>query len=217
MKKVILLLFLNLFSLCFVFTMAEKSIVSDVNVWSGDTITFGHFEQDDSEDDGKEDIEWIVLYSDKDKHTKYLISRYLLSVRPFCLTDKGVSGYKNCYLRTWLNDDFLNDAFDSKEISMLLEIGDYNDKVTILDVWGAEFYLGCLDSMFKNPTLTPYAIHEARDKYLYVNKKGECDWWLSTQTKETENVYIVSRGQILDSGGYVYNICGVRPVIKIQM
>lgn len=79
------------------------------DVKAGDTIKFGFYEQDNDLDNGKEDIEWIVL---KKRRNKVLvISKYGLDSQQYNDEDKDVT-WASCTLRKWLNEDFLESAFD---------------------------------------------------------------------------------------------------------
>lgn len=78
----------------------------------GDFIFFGEYEQDNDIDNGREDIEWLVL--DKVENKILVVSKMGLDAKPYNDENKKVT-WENCTLRTWLNEDFLNEAFDEKE------------------------------------------------------------------------------------------------------
>ena len=80
----------------------------------GTIVAFGSYEQDGNPDNGKEAIEWIVLDSDPENHKALLLSRYILDSRPYYGDYRFVS-WKDSFIRTWLNGDFLNEAFTSGE------------------------------------------------------------------------------------------------------
>ena len=83
---------------------------------AGETVSFGRFEQDGDETDGPEELEWIVLESDGE--IAVMISRYALVAMPYCET--GNAQWKNCSLRQWLNDAFLEEAFTVEEQGKLV-------------------------------------------------------------------------------------------------
>lgn len=118
----------------------------------GDTITFGSYEQDSEKWEHKEPIEWLVLAREKDK--MLVISKYCLDVKNYF--DSSVV-WKNSPIRTWLNDTFINYAFSTEEIKLILntvtntlkKIFAYrnekyhlldNDKLFLLDEEEAEKY-----------------------------------------------------------------------------
>ena len=76
----------------------------------GDYITFGNYEQDNDLDNGKEPIEWLVL--DKRDDKILVISKYALDCQPYNTSYTNVT-WETCTLRQWLNDNFINNAFNS--------------------------------------------------------------------------------------------------------
>ena len=84
--------------------------LGSVNI--GDYVTFGHYEQDNNLDNGKEAIEWKVL--DKENGRALLLSKYGLDCKPYNDTNTYVT-WETCTLRNWLNSDFLNEAFSTSE------------------------------------------------------------------------------------------------------
>lgn len=85
----------------------------------GDIITFGAYEQDNNPANGPESIEWVVLDYDKSNHRALLLSRYGLDARPYN-TEYADITWETCTLRSWLNDEFLNNAFSKEEQSAIL-------------------------------------------------------------------------------------------------
>lgn len=88
----------------------------------GSMVTFGRYEQN-TEVDGKEEIEWIVLDYDENEDKALLVSRYALDSVPFCRTnnpDEMDNDWEKSTLRGWLNDSFLMNAFSEKEQAAIL-------------------------------------------------------------------------------------------------
>lgn len=83
----------------------------------GEYVSFGAYEQDNDTSNGKEPIEWEVLEI-KDGRA-FLVSKYCLDCQPY---DIGMAGmtWETCSLRKWLNESFLNEAFNSQEQSVIL-------------------------------------------------------------------------------------------------
>lgn len=89
------------------------------------TVTFGAYEQDGSEGNGAEAIEWYVL--DEQDGKSLLISKYVLDAIAYSDVDEGVVWssssprpttdveWADSSLRAWLNGEFLESAFDSNE------------------------------------------------------------------------------------------------------
>ena len=80
---------------------------------TGNSVFFGHYEQDDDSENGKEEIEWIVL--DVQGNNALLISKYILFTLPFHSVEKAGITWEECDLRGWLNTRFLEDAFSVEE------------------------------------------------------------------------------------------------------
>ena len=84
----------------------------------GDVIGFGNYKNRII--DNPEEIEWTVL--EVKDNMALLISKNLLSNNSFSYPDDGSHSiiWENCELRTWLNSDFLNAAFSSREKEAIL-------------------------------------------------------------------------------------------------
>ena len=83
---------------------------------SGDYVLFGYYEQDGNLDNGPEPIEWQVLYSDE--YSILLLSRYVLDGHAYN-TNTSDYTWENSELRAWLNNDFLNSAFNEEEQTLI--------------------------------------------------------------------------------------------------
>ena len=88
----------------------EAADLGKANV--GDYVTFGHYEQDNDLENGKESIEWKVL--DKKDGCVLLVSKYGLDTKLYNDDYIRVT-WETCTLRSWLNSEFLNTAFSSQE------------------------------------------------------------------------------------------------------
>ena len=77
-----------------------------------DHVFFGHYEQDNDLTNGAEAIEWRVLKVENGE--ALLISQYALDSQPY--NEKyAVALWSECTLRTWLNTDFYDAAFNDTE------------------------------------------------------------------------------------------------------
>lgn len=88
-------------------------------VETGDVITFGHYEQDNDISNGAEPIEWLVL-TEEDGHI-LLLSRYGLDGVPYHSSFAEVT-WENCWLRNWLNEEFLENAFSDTERDVIEKV-----------------------------------------------------------------------------------------------
>ncbi len=151
----------------------------------GDTITFGAYEQDNNTSNGKEDIEWKVLAKEDNKIL--VISKYALDCQPYNTSYTDVT-WENCTLRKWLNDSFLNTAFDSKYQELIPSVSvsaDKNpecstnpgnattDKVFLLSITEVEKYFSSDSARKCKPT--KYAVAHGAN---VDSDNGNCRWWL---------------------------------------
>ena len=184
----------------------------------GDVIEFGRYEQDNNTQNGEEPIEWIVLEKDEDQ--MLVISKYALDCQPFN-TERNGTIWETCSLRTWLNVDFLSNAFVPGEQNYIEETTvnehenssgtDTVDKVYILSVSEAQSFEGKVDLHECEPT--QYAIAKGTKRL-----DGLCSWWLRTREPFGNNVAIVNlKGRIDDHGCYMdKDTVAVRPVIWLK-
>lgn len=132
---------------------------------AGDYVTFGSYEQDADESNGKEPIEWLVLEVKDGK--AFLISKYCLDGHKYhshkFVNDDPVAGvpvevtWETSDLRAWLGSEFLNTAFTAEEQESIIlttvknpdntkhnvEGGnDTKDKVYLLSSEEALYYFG---------------------------------------------------------------------------
>ena len=112
---------------CLVFGVVLKSVIvpsvkyhSELKQFKtvsvGDKVHFGTYEQDNNALNGKEDIEWIVL--EKKGNNFLLISEKIIECKKYHEVDEDVT-WAECTLRNWLNNDFINIAFEENEISRI--------------------------------------------------------------------------------------------------
>ncbi len=179
-------------------------------LWSvGNTVYFGRCEQDMDIANGKERIEWLVLdrYSDG---SRLLVSRYALFALPF--NDlRADCEWKDCSLRTWLNESFLPSAFDATESAQILAGTVYNDRLFLLSADEAEKYFDGDRARRCEPT--KYALNQGA--YVYG---GSCWWWLRSYCASDSCAMLVSdEGRIYELGYYVdrESDC-VRPALRVD-
>ncbi len=193
----------------------------------GDTFTFGQYEQDNNPDNGPEPIEWVVLTRNGDRILA--LSKKALMGRKF---NKNVnSTWENCSLRTWLNDEFLHNAFNPAELAMIPTVtvsaekntkqpqtpagNATKDKVFLLSMNEGTKYLSGKPYLKCYPT--KYAIANGCNK---DDKTGECWWWFRTPGINTKRAvfYSVNSRKIYDRGYGVHQKGGaVRPAIWIDL
>ncbi|MCR5846749.1 MAG: S-layer homology domain-containing protein [Lachnospiraceae bacterium] len=172
-----------------------KMLIQKNNPQVGDIITFGKYEQDDNEANGKEDIDWIVLSVENDR--MLLISQYALDNVPYHTSYSDIT-WENSYIRNWLNDDFINTAFSEEERSIIPTVklknennprydtpggNDTEDKIFCLSVKDTETYFGDYNSYDEkyfdgyNQRLicdcTQYAVNRGAFRYIITEEDYE--------------------------------------------
>lgn len=97
----------------------EKALVQKISTAEvGDKVYFGAYEQDNKKNNGKEEIEWIVLQQEDGK--TLLLSSVALDSKQYHKTETDIS-WKDCNLRAWLNDTFYPAAFSESEKEYVLQ------------------------------------------------------------------------------------------------
>lgn len=179
----------------------------------GSIVTYGAYEQDNDETNGKEPIEWIVL--EKQDNRIMVISRFGLDCQPYHDTDADVN-WENSGIRKWLNKEFIEEAFSNAEESFLMNysIGGVKDKVFLLSSEEAAFFLNKV--RFAQCTVTAYAANNGAGTSSKNN--GNCWWWLRSKGANAKYAaYVGSAGEVFDIGDPVTSDNdAVRPVIWIQ-
>lgn len=201
----------------------------------GRSFFFGLYEQDNDTSNGEERIEWVVLARTPIKILA--VSKYVLDCQQYN-TSYIDTTWETSSLRKWLNEEFLNNAFATKEQNMIVKTtvkADYNstydipnndtdDKVFILSINEVEKYFSTKNKRTCAPT--DYAIAEGVliDTRYTKESSATCSWWLRSPGGSTLRAANVdSDGDIDSIGDLVYDEnysqygIGVRPVMWINL
>ena len=208
-------------------------------VSAGNVVGFGRYEQDRNRENGPEPLQWIVLEAQDGK--ALLLSRYGLEGKPFH-KDFDDTSWENCSLRAWLNDDFLNRAFDGEEQAAILltdvdnsaaqehsdlEVGDQNatqDRVFLLSYAEASRCLGRIDAGWGSETLnnpkarmtpTPYALSKSVTR-ITEDSTAYGMWWLRSPETVDGHASAITNGYLLTVYADDKHVC-VRPVIRVDL
>lgn len=163
----------------------------------GDYVTFGKYEQDNNTENDMEDIEWLVLDIQGDK--ALLISKYGLDCKPYN-EDLMFVTWETCTLRKWLNNEFINNAFDMSERNKILtsEVTakdnerygtDAGDKIFLLSINEVDEYFASDDE--RKCSATDYAIGKGAytsDSYT-TGGRATCWWWLRSLGYDSSDSY----------------------------
>ncbi len=197
----------------------------------GSYVTFGAYEQDNNNSNGKEDVEWLVLA--KEGNEVLVISKYALDCQQYNTSYTHVT-WETCSLREWLNGTFINNAFSAEEQAMIPTVTvsadknpDYSmdpgnatqDKVFLLSITEANQYFTSDEARKCAPT--DYAIAQGADAYDSYKAGGRaaCRWWLrSPGCSQAEAAYVRNDGDVY---GYSNTVCNdnyaVRPAMWITL
>lgn len=201
---------------------AKQAQIKNAEV--GDIVYFGAYEQDNNTSNGKELIEWLVLA--KENNRVLVISDKALDCRAFDTSGKYVT-WEKCSLRKWLNNDFVNVAFDAEERKMIPSVivsayknpiydtnskNATNDRVFLLSIVEAEKYFTSDEARKCMPTEYAMANGDALG--------GEAiNWWWLRSPGDYQffaaNAY--SDGSVDEDGNGVNYDLAVRPAMWITI
>lgn len=172
-----------------------------------------------------ESIEWRVL-AKQDKKV-LIISEKALDAKAYNSEYKDIT-WEECSLREWLNNEFFNTAFSSKEKKKIADTkvmadkhpyfdtipgNDTNDKIFILSYDEAEKYFYSNDD--RQCLQTDYAEING----IFIGDDGNCWWWLRTPAfKASEVAVVCCDGSIGQSYGdrIIEPIGGIRPAMWLK-
>lgn len=187
-----------------------------------DVVEFGVFEQDNNLTNGKEPIQWYILYSDREK--ALLLSRFALLNKNFNKSFANVD-WESSTIRSWLNNNFYGTAFTYEEqTSILTNQKGYTyssarygeiataDEVFLLSLEEVNYYFDTVLS--RQLIATPYAKAngiQVTDNYSW--------WWLRTMGDSNKIAqFVFENGTISTIGRDVSSYAGgVRPAIWVDV
>ena len=169
----------------------------------GSIVELGSYEQDNNSDNGRENIEWLVLARENNK--LLVITKYGLERMPFNDT-RSKFNWETSTVKKWLNTDFLLNSFSTEQQNSILE-------VFLLDESDVKKYFATDADRKCKPT-------------EYCNRKeGFNSWWVNSMGRwETSAVDVSGDGKINDgnlpdrNGNYIDNDNAmVRPAMWIDI
>ena len=207
-------------------TAAAKARNPYADVKVGDIIEFGSYEQDNTEANGAEPIEWRVL--EVSGGSALAVSEYALDARAYNEDYESVT-WAECTLREWLNGEFYATAFNEAEKGLVAlmkvknadnpEYGtdggvDTEDRIFLLSLGEAERYFE--DDEDRRTIPTEYAVA----KNVYVSSDlGTVWWWLRSPGYTSNKAAVVLTVGSLDYYGLHVNDIryAVRPALRIWL
>lgn len=185
--------------------------LSENKIEVGDIVSYGSYEQDNIEKNGKEDIEWIVLNKDDDSRIATLVSKDVIEYYQYNIHG-DIGEYYESDLYNSLNSDFYQNAFSDEEKSILTSFKE-NDYYVDLLSW-SDYCSFISDrhqsiSRYTKKISEPGMINQIR---LYMKTEGTNTMDVLIQFNETDNEIM---SQVCDE-----SVCRqyyhVRPVIRIR-
>lgn len=190
----------------------------------GDIIELGTYEQDNNAANGPEPIEWQVLDVDGDK--AFLVSVYALDTMKFNETVKSLERtydqlWAESDIRAWLNQDFLETAFDENEKMCLIPVENEGNAVDLVFLLSKEELLKYFPSDYDqlcDPTEFATVKEGSRDKARQLGVEllsPTCEYFLRSFNPTDKRVDLV---KFKDISKVEYIVQGfVRPAIKISI
>ncbi len=180
----------------------------------GDVVPFGAYEQNNYQPDGQEDILWIVLARTDD--SALLLSKYCLEMGAYH-SQVTPTTWEDSDIRSWLNGEFLKEAFSGAEAEYILETKldnndgcpDTRDRLFLLSEEQVENHFGSFDA--RKAMASDYT------EGLGLWTQGGVAWWWLRSSRKGENgaCYVY-----YDGGTYIANISyegGIRPAFWIDL
>ncbi len=168
----------------------------------GDEIAFGRYEQDNNNSNGKEKLEWIIIYNNKSK--VYMVSKYVIDAMQY-----NTANGDGSTLKKWLMEDFANETFNDEERGNISHVG-------LLNREDMKQYSKIINNI---PKWTDYAMAQKPNKAYYAGYS----WWLAGKYFHGFADTDVSMDVVVESGGFSNNVSsvtdknGVRPAIIIDL
>lgn len=209
---------------------ADTSSANRDGVYAGATVKFGSYEQDNNTGNGKETLEWTVLDVQGDK--ALIITEKVIGFRRYYSNLQTAVTWENSGLRSWLNNNFISDAFTSSQSSNIYTTtltnsnnpvygtaggSNTSDKVFVLSASEVETYMPYEED--RMAACTDYAlVGGGGDSALRSPELGTSYWWLRTPgIFNYSSMYVHYTGSARYDGMAVANtIVGVRPAMWVN-
>lgn len=201
-----------------------------------DIVRFGTYPQGAEE---PEPIEWLVL-EERDSKT-LLLAKRALDYKSYD-NEGGDVTWESCTLRSWLNSDFLSQAFTKRELECVVETRIVNadnekcgtdggvdtlDRVFLLSTEDVEMYfgvgfvefgVGSIEIPESSDDLVCFPTDYAFENGTYVDDKNKgCCWWLRSPGASPSDAAYVSRDSVSYGGFNVGNDrIAVRPALWVS-
>lgn len=213
-------------------SVSNPRTANGVSTW--DCIYFGNYYQSNSST--KEPIKWRVLSVEENE--AFVMADMALDCQPYNETDEDVT-WETCTLRQWLNNTFLNTAFDAEEQSAIKTTTVVNENNIYNNNQGGNPTMDKIFLLSQNEMKNPqygfnsnyYKKSETRQckpsEYAVENNcfirsiddyVGNCFWWLRSPGDRSDFATYVTFSNEGSAGYYVsMDGIGVRPALNINL
>ena len=205
-------------------TVFYQEMLETVKV--GEEIYYGAYEQDGYRPNGKEIIKWLVLAREENRFL--VISKDCLDTQPYHNTYCDEITWETCSLRGWLNETFLEGAFDDDERARIVPTivsnpnnleyatsggNDTLDSVFLLSWNEVDEYLAF--DVDRQATPTAYA----KGRGAFIDEKGRCAWWLRSPGRYKDQAISIMQDGYMPAYGKDVNdeSIAVRPAMWIDL
>ena len=189
----------------------------------GQRIEFGTYEQDSIWDDKttreKDPIRWIVLEKQDDRIL--VVSSLILDIHSYDESYSDVVTWEKCSLRRWLNNTFINNAFNATERKLILEAEVPADKHPDCDTDPGN---ATTDQIFllSASEYLKYFTYDGISRFSdYADTMREDrryqTWWLRTPGEDGQTEVFCDSGNMFDGSWYRDPDGGVRPAMWISL
>ena len=180
----------------------------------GKTVRLGHFEQDNIASDGEEGLDWLVLAVENNR--ALLLCEYGIDCRRWNESWDMKVSWKECTLRSWLNEEFLYRAFTQEERRQILRTKltdtDTEDVIFLMSLDEVREYMDSEE--LRECVPTPYAIGRGAEDILSTES-----WWLRSQGTRNSSAAVVNWFAEEDTEGDMVSADGiaVRPCFWLDL
>lgn len=191
----------------------------------GGSLLFGSYEQDNDTENGKEDIEWLVLA--REENRILVVSKRAVDCQKYNPV-RGSVTWEDCSLRAWLNGSFMDEAFSPEEKALIPAVsvpaeenpvyrteagGDTRDQVFLLSIGEVNAYFGSDEE--RSCEMTDYCVARGG----YISREGTCWWWLRSPGGSSRYAAgVFSSGAVDHYGDGVFGAHDmVRPAMWIEL
>ena len=170
----------------------------------------------------KRNLEWLVIDHNDVNHSILLLSKEIVDTMGFADCPIFGSGYKSSwydsYIRKWLNEDFINEAFSPEERSIISTTQISPEKR------GQKKTLDRLFLLSESEYLKYFPNKDGYVSYCYVDdfsgvvniSKEPWFWWLRSNGEYDSEIRVVDKNGMVDSFDSNSDETGVRPAMWIK-